>query len=201
MVPAPGRAPGGGADLRLADAVVVPGQILSGLATAHLRDLAASLYAVEAAAVAGWCARTAAQHARTRYQFGRPIGSFQAIKHLCAEMLCRTERAAALAWDAARALDDAVDNAKDCIQVLGGLGFTWEHDAHLYLRRAMALRQLLGGSAAWRARAGQLALAGARRRLRLSAASAATQPAAAAARAVAAEVAALPGHCRRAALA
>ena len=89
-------------------------------------------------------------------------------------MLCRAERAAALAWDAARAadeapdehplaaaaaaalaLDAAVDNAKDCIQVLGGIGFTWEHDAHLYLRRALALRQLLGGSAAWRARAGR----------------------------------------------
>ena len=74
-----------------------------------------------------------------------------------------------MAWDAARAadeapdelplaaaaaaaiaLDAAVDNAKDCIQVLGGIGFTWEHDAHLYLRRALALRQLLGGSAAWR---------------------------------------------------
>ncbi len=84
-------------------------------------------------------------------------------------MACRAERAAALAWDAARAadeapgehpfaaaaaaalaLDDAVDNAKDCIQVLGGIGFTWEHDAHLYLRRALALRQLLGGSRAWR---------------------------------------------------
>ena len=95
-------------------------------------------------------------------------------------MACRAERAAALAWDAARAadeapaehplaaaaaaalaLDDAVDNAKDCIQVLGGIGFTWEHDAHLYLRRALALRQLLGGSRRWRVRA---ARAGRRRR-------------------------------------
>ena len=50
--------------------------------------------------------------------------------------------------------------------MLGGIGFTWEHDAHLYLRRALALRQLLGGSAAWRARAAELALAGARRHLR-----------------------------------
>ena len=54
------------------------------------------------------------------------------------------------------ALDDAVDNAKDCIQVLGGIGFTWEHDAHLYLRRALALRQLLGGSPGWRTHAAQL---------------------------------------------
>src|SRR5205823_15037635 len=99
---------------------------------------------------------------------------------LCAEMLCRAEQAAALAWDAARAdnplavsaaaaiaLDAAVDNAKDCIQILGGIGFTWEHDAHLYLRRAIALRQWLGGSRRWRQRTAELALAGARRHLTL----------------------------------
>ena len=73
------------------------------------------------------------------------------------------EAAEALAWDAASgqhplsvasaavvALDAAVANAKDCVQILGGIGFTWEHDAHLYLRRAVALRQWLGGS--WRRR-------------------------------------------------
>jgi 3-oxocholest-4-en-26-oyl-CoA dehydrogenase alpha subunit len=56
-----------------------------------------------------------------------------------------------------------VDNAKDCIQVLGGIGFTWEHDAHLYLRRALALRQLLGGSRPWRERLAVLAANGPRR--------------------------------------
>src|SRR2546423_9954646 len=98
-------------------------------------------------------------------------------------MLCRAELAAALAWDAARAaeepgehplaaavaaaaaLDAAVDNAKDCVQVLGGIGFTWEHDAHLYLRRAVALRQLAGGTATWRRRAAELAIGGAKRRV------------------------------------
>src|SRR5690606_25280279 len=125
----------------------------------------ALLGAAEAAAVAAWAVRTATEHAKVREQFGRPIGAFQAVKHLCATMLTRSERAAAVAWDAsvaygqspeefplavagaaAVALDAAVDNAKDCIQVLGGIGFTWEHDAHLYLRRAAALRQLLGGT-------------------------------------------------------
>ena len=168
------------AEVRLDDAVIDPEQIVTGLGTARVRDLAATLAAVEAAAVASWCCDTAAQYARTRHQFGRAIGSFQAVKHLCAGMLCRADRATALAWDAARtadeapdehplaaaaaaavALDDAVDNAKDCIQVLGGIGFTWEHDAHLYLRRALAVRQLLGGSAAWRRRVAGLALAGA----------------------------------------
>jgi len=167
------------AAVRLADAVIPPENLLPGLSTESVRDLAATLYAAEAAGVAAWCSGTAADYARTRHQFGRPIGAFQAVKHLCATMACRAERAAALAWGAARAadeapaehplaaaaaaalaLDDAVDNAKDCIQVLGGIGFTWEHDAHLYLRRALALRQLLGGSPAWRTRAARLAAAG-----------------------------------------
>ena len=145
-------------------------------------DLAAVLASAEAAGLAAWCCRTAAEYAKSREQFGRPIGSFQAVKHLCAQMLCRAELASAAAWDAARGaceapsqltvaaaaaaglvLDAATDNAKDCIQVLGGIGFTWEHDAHLYLRRAVALRSLLGGSAAWRARTAGLALSGERR--------------------------------------
>jgi alkylation response protein AidB-like acyl-CoA dehydrogenase len=174
------------ADIALAGVAAGPDQILSGLSIGQVRDLAAALFAVEAAAVASWCARTAAEYAVVRHQFGRPIGAFQAVKHLCAGMLWRAETAAALAWDAARAVDDApgqlpliaaaaaavnldaaVDTAKDCIQVLGGIGFTWEHDAHLYLRRALALRQLLGGSAHWRDRAAQLALSGMRRQLLL----------------------------------
>ncbi len=166
------------AAVRLDDAVIAPENLLPALSTEGIRDLATTLYAAEAAGVAAWCSGTAADYARTRHQFGRPIGAFQAVKHLCATMACRAERAAALAWGAARAadgapaehplaaaaaaalaLDDAVDNAKDCIQVLGGIGFTWEHDAHLYLRRALALRQLLGGSPAWRTRAATLAAA------------------------------------------
>ncbi len=145
-----------------------------------MTGLAATLAAAEAAGVAAWCGAAAAEYSKSRQQFGRAIGSFQAVKHLCAGMLCRSHQASALAWDAARAagdgdsslaaaagaalaLDAAVDNAKDAIQVLGGIGFTWEHDAHLYLRRALALRQLLGGGAAWRARAAGLAVAGTRR--------------------------------------
>jgi alkylation response protein AidB-like acyl-CoA dehydrogenase len=164
------------ATVRLDDVLVPPEHILS--CPDSVTDLAATLYAAEAAGVAAWCVATAADYARTRRQFGRAIGEFQAVKHICAE------RAAALAWDAARAadeapaehplaaaaaaalaLDDAVANAKDCIQVLGGIGFTWEHDAHLYLRRALALRALLGGGQRWRARAAALAANGARRNL------------------------------------
>ncbi|MEU7630707.1 acyl-CoA dehydrogenase [Nocardia sp. NPDC049220] len=145
-------------------------------------DLLVALAAAELAGLAGWCLETAVEYAKVREQFGRKIGSFQAVKHICAWMLCRTELIRAVAADtaaavdeggtelpiaaaiaAAIALDAAVRTAEDCIQVLGGIGFTWEHDAHLYLRRAVALRQLLGGSARWRARVAELTRAGQRR--------------------------------------
>jgi alkylation response protein AidB-like acyl-CoA dehydrogenase len=214
------------ADVSLHEAVAGPAQVLTALSADTVRDLAAALSAVEAAAVADWCSRTAAEYAMVRQQFGRPIGSFQAVKHLCATMHCRAEIAAVLAWDAARAIDDApaelpiaaaaaaayvldaaVDNAKDCIQVLGGIGFTWEHDAHLYLRRALALRQLLGGSARWRDRAADLALHDARRRLTIDDGSKGSEGSGefgsvrAKARELAAAVAALPPAEQRAALA
>ncbi|MGF6887875.1 alkylation response protein AidB-like acyl-CoA dehydrogenase [Nocardia sp. GAS34] len=147
-----------------------------------VRDLAAVLVAAEAAGIAGWCLETATEYAKVREQFGRRIGEFQAVKHLCAWMLCRAELIRAVAADAAGAvdagsdelplaaaiamtiaLDAVVETAKDCIQVLGGIGFTWEHDAHFYLRRAVALRQLMGGSAPWRARVTELVRAGQRR--------------------------------------
>ncbi|MCX4093507.1 acyl-CoA dehydrogenase [Nocardia sp. alder85J] len=147
-----------------------------------VRDLAAALVTAELAGIAGWCLDTAVQYAKVREQFGRRIGEFQAVKHLCAWMLCRTELIRAVAADAADAfdqggrelplaaaialsiaLDAAVETAKDGIQVLGGIGFTWEHDAHFYLRRANALRQLLGGGATHRARVTELARRGDRR--------------------------------------
>jgi len=147
------------ASVRLENATA---EAIDGLTTGHVRDMAVTLFAAEAAGIAAWCSATAAAYAKARRQFGKLIGEFQAVRHLCAWMHCRAERAGALAWDAARAadeepgrhpraaieaaakvLDDAVENAKDCIQVLGGIGFTWEHDAHLYLRRALALRALL----------------------------------------------------------
>ncbi|WP_028476297.1 acyl-CoA dehydrogenase [Nocardia sp. CNY236] len=145
-------------------------------------DLLVVLAVAELSGIAGWCLETAVDYAKVREQFGRKIGSFQAVKHICAWMLCRTELVRAVALDAAAAadeggaelpiaaavaaaiaLDAAVETAKDCIQVLGGIGFTWEHDAHLYLRRAVALRQLLGGSARWRARVTELTRQGSRR--------------------------------------
>ena len=182
----------------------------------RVRDLAATLAVAEAAGIADWCLATATEYARVREQFGRPIGSFQSIKHLLVDMLCRVEQATALAWDAARAvpdgpehalsvaaaagiaLDAAVDNAKDCVQVLGGIGFTWEHDAHLYLRRALALRSLLGGGSGWRRRAAELAAAGTRRELRPPVTEVARRPEF---HALATTIAGLPADQQRVALA
>ena len=120
-------------------------------------DLALVIAAAECAGGARWCLEVATEHAIARRQFGRPIGQFQAIKHKLADMLVSVEQVTALAWDAAAAadaratapqlrlsaalagavaLDAYVECAKACIQILGGMGFTWEHDAHIHLRRA-----------------------------------------------------------------
>lgn len=168
-----------------AEGVTVPAARVLDIDSALVRDLAATLFAAEACGTADRALHTAAEHARVREQFGRPIGQFQAVKHLCADMLVRVEQARALAWDAARAadeappvrgmvaalaaataLDAAFSCAKDCIQILGGIGFTWEHDAHLYLRRATVARQLLGAGAEHRLRAAGYGAGGARRELR-----------------------------------
>ncbi|SPM40088.1 acyl-CoA dehydrogenase, partial [Mycobacterium numidiamassiliense] len=151
----------------------------------RVEELAATLLAAEAAGVTRWSLETAVAYAKVREQFGKPIGSFQAIKHICAEMLCRAEQAEVAAADAARAAAEPDDrqfsiaaalaasvgiaaakaNVKDCIQVLGGIGCTWEHDAHLYLRRAHAIGRFLGGAERWLRRITELTQDGVRRQL------------------------------------
>src|SRR5205807_8667320 len=108
----------------------------------------------------------ATAYAKERKQFGRVIGSFQAIKHICADMLVRAEVARAAVYaagvtiddptvgDAARAVagakllacDAAIANGKACVQVHGGMGFTWEVDVHLFLKRAVLLATHFGGA-------------------------------------------------------
>jgi alkylation response protein AidB-like acyl-CoA dehydrogenase len=147
------------------------GDIIAGAAPAALAR-ARTLLAAEAVGGAGDCVDTAVEYAKVREQFGRTIATFQAIKHHCANMAVLAESATALVWDAARAADQTpedgghedqfrlmaaaaadaafggyVRNAELNIQVHGGIGFTWEHDAHLHLRRAMTLRALFGGDA------------------------------------------------------
>ena len=166
----------------LQGASVAADRVLPDLTTGAVRELATVVLGAEAAGIAGWCLQTAADYARTREQFGVPIGEFQAVKHRCADMLVSVEQAAATVWDAAEAMADdaaqrdvacavaaalapqaAVDNAKACVQVHGGMGYTWEHDGHLYLRRATTVRQLLGHPALARGRVADAVLSGARR--------------------------------------
>jgi alkylation response protein AidB-like acyl-CoA dehydrogenase len=185
---------------------------------AGVRRLLVTLGAAEASGVARWCLDTAVEYAGMREQFGQKIGAFQAIKHLCAEMLETSESVTAAAWDAARAagdpeqqefaalvagticFDGAVSVAKACIQVLGGIGFTFEHDAHLYLRRAVGLRSLLGPSSRYAAELADLAAGGARRTVHVDLAGV-DDTFRAEVREHVGRIAALPGEDRRAALA
>ncbi|WP_068280513.1 acyl-CoA dehydrogenase [Aldersonia kunmingensis] len=146
---------------------VTPEAVLSGAAV-RARRLARVLGAADAAGGARATMEMAVEYAKVRQQFGRIIGSFQAIKHHAANMLVAAELAVGAAWDAARAgVDDEqgvlasdvaatvafesyVTNAEMNIQIHGGIGFTWEHDCHLFLRRAQSLRGLLADGEAAR---------------------------------------------------
>ena len=141
-----------------AAAEVLPGARDGALARAR------TLFAAEAVGGASDCVDASVEYAKVREQFGRTIATFQAVKHHCANMLVAAESAVAVVWDAARAAGEDeqqfrliaaaaatlafpayVRNSELNIQVHGGIGFTWEHDAHLHLRRALTLQSLLGG--------------------------------------------------------
>lgn len=143
---------------------VDPARLLDGIDAAPAQLWTTTLAAAEATGICRWCLDTTVDYIRVRNQFGRPIGSFQAVQHKTALMLVRAEVASAVTWDAARAesqpaeqrflaaasaaltaLPAAIDQAVDCVSMLGGIGFTWEHDAHLYWRRAIALAAGVGG--------------------------------------------------------
>lgn len=141
----------------------------------HVLNLAAVALAAEQAGGAEVALDMAVQYAKDRVQFGRQIGSFQAVKHRCADMLLEVESARSAAyyaaWCAASAeagevraddlariaavakaycSDAYTQVAADNIQVHGGIGFTWEHPAHLYFRRAKSDELLFGAPALWR---------------------------------------------------
>ena len=126
-------------------------------------DLAAVALAAEQVGGAQRCLDMAVEYAKTRIQFGRPIGSFQAIKHKCADMLLEVESAKSAAYYAGWAAAEDSDElpvvaslaksycseayfhaAAENIQIHGGIGFTWEHDAHLYFKRAKSSELMLG---------------------------------------------------------
>ncbi|MGI5460195.1 acyl-CoA dehydrogenase family protein [Streptomyces sp. CA-249302] len=149
-----------------------------GDATAYLRtvtDLAAVALAAEQVGGAQACLDASVEYAKTRVQFGRPIGSFQAIKHKCADMLLKVEAARSAAYHAlsvagetpgelpvsaaiaaAYCADAYTHAAKENVQIHGGIGYTWEHDAHLHLKRAKSSEQLFGSPATHRGRLAEL---------------------------------------------
>jgi alkylation response protein AidB-like acyl-CoA dehydrogenase len=146
-----------------------PATLLSGsgdatMAIGHGLALAASMLAAEQVGGAQRCLELSTDYAKTRLQFGRPIGSFQAIKHKCADMLVETEFARSAAYNAVFAaaendhgqLQSAAQIARsycseaffraaaDNIQIHGGMGFTWEASPHLYFKRARASSMMFG---------------------------------------------------------
>ncbi|MBV8966996.1 MAG: acyl-CoA dehydrogenase [Mycobacteriaceae bacterium] len=144
--------------------VAVPAErVLSGAAR-RARTVFRILAAAEAVGVSWACLEMARDYAKVREQFGRTIGTFQAVKHHLANMLVNAEQSTAATWDAARSddLDNAwfgaavaaalairtlIFNAQNNIQLHGGVAFTWEHDAHLYLRRARTLTAVMDDGA------------------------------------------------------
>jgi alkylation response protein AidB-like acyl-CoA dehydrogenase len=135
----------------------------AGLLT-HAVDVGCVAVALDAVGGARQCLEIAVEYAKTREQFGKPIGSFQAIKHKCADMLLRVEAATSVAYEAAAAVAADADDlsttariakayatesyglvAAETIQILGGIGFTWEHPAHLFFARAKFDEHLFGG--------------------------------------------------------
>ncbi|MFJ7751392.1 acyl-CoA dehydrogenase [Arthrobacter sp. NPDC097144] len=144
--------------LDLSGVVVGPEAMLESLNATWVDTLQSCLLAAEAAGITRWAVEASTEYAKLREQFGAPIGSFQAIKHKCANLLITAELAAAAAWSAVVSLDQdedqqrlaagaalqaavfpSVEAVTEAVTVFGGIGFTWEHDAHLYWRRAMTL--------------------------------------------------------------
>jgi alkylation response protein AidB-like acyl-CoA dehydrogenase len=148
-----------------ADSEIAGGQPLDGRA-ADLREQGALLTAAYCVGMADRLTEMAVAYAMERQQFDRPIGSFQAVKHLCADMAVRAEIARTAVYAAACVMDDpetgslpralagakllageaAVLNGRSATQVYGGMGFTWEVDVHLYLKRAWVLETHFGGT-------------------------------------------------------
>ncbi len=173
-------------DLTRPQATVVltraPARLLAGPADServitHALQVGAALLAVEQVGAAQHLLDLSVDYAKSRLQFGRQIGSFQAIKHKLADMLVDLEHARSAAYHAVWALSDGSDDpalaasiaqalssaalqriAADAIQVHGGIGFTWEHRAHLYFKRAATDAALLGTAEQHRARVADLVL-------------------------------------------
>ncbi len=167
------------ANVRFSDA---PAKLIAGPDDAarvidHALAVGAALLAVEQVGAAQHLLDLSVEYAKSRLQFGRPIGSFQAVKHRLADLLVDVEHARSTAYHAVWALADGSDDpalatsiaqavcsaafshvATDTIQVHGGIGFTWEHQAHLYFKRATTDAALLGNAEQHRSRVAAMVL-------------------------------------------
>lgn len=151
--------------------------VLQGISAERTHCIAVALTAAAAAGLSQWCVSAVTAHLQTREQFGRPIGSFQALQHKVATMFVAAELAVAAAWDATEAADEtieqhrlaadaaavvavspAADLAMEALTLFGAIGYTWEHDLHLYWRKAISLSGSLGGSVLAARRATESAL-------------------------------------------
>ena len=161
--------------VRLSDYVVPKSLVLEGINDDAAWDVAVALTACAAAGTIRWCIDAVTTHLRTREQFGKPIGTFQALQHEAAMLLVNCELASAAAWDALRAIDEAPEQRMmaaagaaimavsaapevllDALTMFGAIGFTWEHDVHLYWRRATSLAASMGPVTRWSRRLGAL---------------------------------------------
>ncbi len=161
--------------LRLADYRAADADVLSGIDPERAHCLVVGLVASMTAGIVQWCVQEVTAHLRIREQFGKVIGTFQALQHNAAMLLVNKELATAAAWDAVRAVDEPLDQHRiaaagaaviaispipdlvlDALTMLGAIGFTWEHDVHLYWRRAISLAGSIGPANRWARRLGEL---------------------------------------------
>ncbi|BDX34942.1 acyl-CoA dehydrogenase [Mycobacterium antarcticum] len=163
--------------LRLDDVLVVAGDEIVGVDATAARTMTVGLLAADAAGVMRWCRTASVDYAKVREQFGQPIGMFQAVKHKAARLFIAEELASAVAADAIRSLDQdadqqrvaaetaiviglgrAVDAVMEAITIHGGIAVTWEHDLHLYWRRAISVAAQAGSVRSAVRRLGEVAL-------------------------------------------
>ncbi|MEM6110049.1 acyl-CoA dehydrogenase [Mycobacterium sp. 050272] len=160
--------------VRLAEYPVAESDVLTGIDPDRAGCLAVGLVASTTAGIVQWCVEAVTAHLRTREQFGKVIGTFQALQHSAATLLVNSELATAAAWDAVRAADESLEQHQlaaagaatiavspvpdlvlDALTMLGAIGFTWEHDMHLYWRRAISLAGSIGPANRWARRLGE----------------------------------------------
>jgi alkylation response protein AidB-like acyl-CoA dehydrogenase len=161
--------------VRLDDYGADGSEVLTGIDPDRAESVVLGLAASTTAGIAQWCVEAVTAHLRTREQFGKIIGTFQALQHSAAMLLVNSELATAAAWDAVRAAGESIDQHRlaaaaaaviaispapdlvlDALTMFGAIGFTWEHDLHLYWRRAISVAASIGPANRWARRLGQL---------------------------------------------